>query len=91
MAKSKPTPLEEVLAHYQTKGPDTIAAAAIYDAARKELRVKTELCEAYDAVCIDAHGPDWDEVRHVELCDTAWKNLDAYRTWLAGREGSDGE
>lgn len=84
----KPTPLEYAIEAARMLWAEDSEVLA---AARKELRVKTELCEAYDAVCIDAHGPDWDEVRHVELCDTAWKNLDAYRTWLAGREGSDGE
>ena len=83
---SKPTPLEVILAHYQTKGPDTIDAAAIYDGAREELRVKNELCEAELAISgTPATTPVSEIILRIETA------IREYRTWRAGQEGNDGE
>ena len=76
---SKPTPLEKAL-----RVAGNIMATKHIVAAREELRVKTELCEAEVAFHDDADND-------IEIDKRLWSARDAYRTWLAGQEKNDGE
>ena len=75
---SKPTPLEVVLQSFY--------AGSILDAAREELRVKNELCEAELAISgTPATTPVSKIILRIENA------IREYRTWRAGQEGNDGE
>ena len=79
-SKSRPTPLEICIDNPDHDG------TPLERAAREELRVKNELCEAELAISgTPATTPVSEIILRIETA------IREYRTWRAGQEGNDGE